>query len=217
ETRAWSPVGVRDQGPRRPARDIPLDKQTSHLAPLPSPARQTNPPPTSKNRYISSTGSTTQTTPEINEQMTSIIRFFQRGVLPTDPQRPSQTHILLRESTQDTYYYFASFYYLVRTLSSPLLRPFFTNQTGLPFKLPLQRYFGSSPEGTWIRPISTISIQAFFDLIKNVQTGLDDISLDRLPFESRIKDPIVDVIIHDLAEQQCDQSGKISTPDYINL
>ncbi|KAI9600519.1 hypothetical protein H4Q26_000303 [Puccinia striiformis f. sp. tritici PST-130] len=143
--------------------------------------------------------------------------MFHCNSKPTDPQRPSQTHILLRESTQDTYYYFASFYYLVRTLSSPLLRPFFTNQTGLPFKLPLQRYFGSSPEGTWIRPISTISIQAFFDLIKNVQTGLDDISLDRLPFESRIKDPIVDVIIHDLAEQQCDQSGKISTPDYINL
>ncbi|KNE97440.1 hypothetical protein PSTG_09274 [Puccinia striiformis f. sp. tritici PST-78] len=124
--------------------------------------------------------------------MTSIIRFFQRGVLSIVTQSP-QIH---------------------RGLAKPIF--YSANQLKTPTTTsPPSTIF--SPEGTWIRPISTISIQAFFDLIKNVQTGQDDISLDRLPFESRIKDPIVDVIIHDLAEQQCDQSGKISTPDCINL
>ncbi|POV94644.1 hypothetical protein PSHT_16083, partial [Puccinia striiformis] len=131
---------------------------------------------------------TAQTNPQINEKMTSIIRFIQRGVLSIVTHRP-QT---LRGVAQPIFY-------SAHQLKTPsTTSPPSTIFSGL-FRpcsdLLLSIRLGSR---TLLRPFSTIPIRAFSDSIINAQANQDDISVGRLPFESKIKDPIVDEIMHDI-------------------
>ncbi|KAH9440378.1 hypothetical protein MJO28_016426 [Puccinia striiformis f. sp. tritici] len=133
--------------------------------------------------------------------MTSIIRFIQRGVLSIVTHRP-QTH----RGVAKPIFYSAHQLKTPSTTSPPstifsglfrpLLRSSFIHQTGLPLKTSF--YFGSSQPGTLLRSFSTIPIRAFSDSIINAQANQDDISVGRLPFEFKIKDPIVDEIMHDI-------------------
>ncbi|KAI9600517.1 hypothetical protein H4Q26_000301 [Puccinia striiformis f. sp. tritici PST-130] len=117
--------------------------------------------------------------------MTSIIRFIQRGVLSIVTHRP-QTHRGVAKPI----------FYSAHQLKTPNWAPI---ENFLFLKITtFQQYFGSSQPGTLLRSFSTIPIRAFSDSIINAQANQDDISVGRLPFEFKIKDPIVDEIMHDI-------------------